>query len=584
MKMNYFRLPDLLRDSHSGRMKWRAMFVGALAVVLAGVLLYFNLPSKGIGLEINPPEGTVSIGIPFELEVRLLNNSQSDLDDTRITLGLPKGLALFEDSQKVNVIKGLGEIAPGGVAKAVFTVIALPSEGEDDYVVSASATYMLGSLSAEFTKKVEKKLSIGARDVDFELSIPDTIAVGQEFQINVRYRNLIDEIHKNKEFPSIALTFGESQDFSVVNSDPMAIDQKWILEEGEDKQISILGRVSNKNEDVFVLKGKVILEFGGKEYPLREKEAEVFLAPSPLSFDLYLDDAGGTVLPGDLLTYNIRYWNNTDADLKDVIIRAQLMGTMFDFETLRTDGSFNGLSQTISWTSSKFNKLAELKRGDEGTLSFSIRTKANFSTEGTNSNILKAKGTIESPTLTQGSAADRTSGSDTEETKIAGAVRVNARAYFRDADEGVLNQGPFPPRVGQMTNYSVHIEVAGYGNSLEEVRVKTRLENNVSLVDFVEGGAGPAPEYNESTREIIWTPGAIAVSNGASTGKLEMVFQIEATPDASLIGQYMPLLDITTASARDVFADVDLAATDEALSTLLPDDKSIGSGEGKVIY
>ena len=586
MRMTWLKLRSLFKGR--GGINRRVLLVGALFIALGGILFYFGSPSQGVSLEVDPPGEPVLIGIPFELEVRLLNNSQSTLNNTRVALGLPKGLALFEDSQKVNVIRDLGEINSGGGVKTSFTLIALPTDESNAHQVSVSVTYALGSLSAEFTKKAERKLEVLERDINLELDVPDTISVGQEFQAAIRYKNLIPEAYKEKELPSLALMLEGSQDFLVVASEPVSIDsnQSWVLEEGESKQISILGRVSDKSGDVFMLKGRIVLEFGGVKYMLEEKEAEILLAPPPLSFDLSLDDARGFVMPGDLLIYNVRYWNNTSADLKDVVIRAQLMGSMFDIQTLRTDGSFNELSQTISWTSGKFSKLAEIKQGSEGVFSFSIRTKEGFPTGSVDSDTrtLKVKGIIESPTITQGLSTDRTTSSDVEETKIASSVTVDARAYFRDADSGILNQGPFPPRVDQATDYSIHLEVAGHGSDLEEVSVITRLGNGVTLVSLGEGGAGLVPEYNESTREIVWRLGTVAVPDGTPTGKLETIFQVEATPDISMAGQYMPLLGITTVSAKDTFTGADLAATDGALNTRLSDDQSVSSEEGKVIH
>ena len=587
MRMTWSEPLNSLRIGNRGGVSRKAVLIYVPLIVIAGTLLYFSSSSKGVSLEISLPEEPVLMGVPFELEARLLNNSQSKLNDVRVALGLPKGLAFFEDSQKVNVVRNMDEINPGGGARTSFMLIALPSDETDAHKILVSATYASGSLSAEFTRKEEKRVSVSERDVDLEFDTPDTIFVGQEFQASIKYKNLIDEAHMGLELPSLVFLLEGSQDFSVVASEPAPLnsDKKWIMEDGENNQLSILGRVGGKNEDVFILRGKIMLEFGGEKYVLKEQEVEIILAPSPLSFDLSLADLRGFVLPGDLLTYNIRYWNNTGADLRDVVIKAQLMGTMFDTETLKTDASFNELSKTISWTSGKFNKLVQIKQGDEGAFSFSIRAEKDFPIGGIGDRnyTLKIKSTIESPTITQGLSTDRTASSDIEETKIASLVDIDARAYFRDAGSDILNQGAFPPRVNQATDYSIHLELASYGNDLEDVTVKTRLENGVTLVSFKEGGAGSIPEYNESTREIVWRLGKVIASVGVSTDKSETIFQIEAAPDALMVGQYIPLLGITTVSAKDTFTGADLAASDEPLNTRLPDDKSVNSEEGRVI-
>jgi hypothetical protein len=587
MKMIWSKLLNSLKIENRGDISRKTVLIFVLLVVVGGILLYFSLSDKGVSLEIGLPEEPVLMGVPFELEVRLINNSQSKLNNARVALGLPKGLAFFEDSQKVNVVKGLEEVSPGGEAKTSFTLIALPSNETGAHEVLVSATYVSGSLSAEFTKKEERMVDVLERNIDFELDIPNTISVGREFQAVIKYKNLIDEAHMGRERPGLILLLEGSQDFSIVASEPASLDSDsgWIMKEGEDNQLSITGRVDNKSEDIFILKGKVMLEFGGEKYILKEKEAELTLAPSPLSFNLSLSDSGGSVLPGDLLTYNIHYRNDTGVDLKDVVIKAQLIGEMFDMETLKTEANFNEFSRTISWTSNKFNKLAQVKQGDEGVFSFNIRVEKSFPIGdiGNKNYTLKVKSIIESPTVTQGLSTDRTTGSDVEETKIASLVNIDAKAYFRDADSDILNRGPFPPKVNQATSYSIHLELSSYGNDLEDIIVRTRLENGVNLVNLKEGGTGSVPEYNESTREIVWRLDRVIASTGLLVNKSETIFQVEATPDISMAGQYVPLLGITTVSAKDTFTGADLAATDEALDTRLPDDKSVSSEEGRVI-
>ena len=154
MKMTWSKLCEhFSRAMPAGNIGWKALLAFASLIAL-GSVLYVALPAKGIVLEVGLPNEPIIIGEPFELEVRLINNSQSVLKNARVALGLPKGLALFEDAQKVNVIKDVGEaISMGAGTKTVFTLIALPAEGADAYLLSASATYTLGSLSADFTKR-----------------------------------------------------------------------------------------------------------------------------------------------------------------------------------------------------------------------------------------------------------------------------------------------------------------------------------------------------------------------------------------------------------------------------------------------
>ncbi|MBU2101659.1 hypothetical protein KKH05_03005 [Patescibacteria group bacterium] len=556
-----------------------------ILIIAGGFLLYSSSSSNGVHIEINPPQEDVLIGVPFELEARFLNNSSSKLNDVRIALNLPEGLALFEDSKKVNVIRDLGEVSPGGVAKESFIVIALPSDNERAHTVVVSATYSSGSLSAEFSESKEQKINVKNRDINIEINLPETIFEGQEFQASIKYKNVIANRNENLELPETILALEASQELVVISDNPSEqSSNRWTMESGEENEIPFVGRVGIKTEDVLVVKGKAILKFGDEEYVLAEKESETILAPSPLTFSLSLGDPKDSALPGEFLTYNVRYRNNTSANLKDVVIKVQLVGEMFDISTLNTNASFNDLGRTITWSSNQFNQLREVKKGDEETFSFSIRVKQNFSVNNASDKnfIIKAKGSIESPTVTQGLSTDRTASTDVVETKITSLVKVDAKGYFRDAPSGVLNQGPLPPKVGQETNYSIHWELMNYGNDVEDVVVKTRLEEGVVFEELVSATDDTELNYNSATREIIWRLGKILASTGILTEKPEAIFQIGAIPGVGMVGQYMPLLEVTTVSARDMFTNIDLTDMDDALDTRLVDDKSVGTEEGKV--
>ena len=393
----------------------------ALAVIL-GAILYFSLSGRGVNVEIELPSEPILIGVPFELNVRFLNNSRSELRDVRIALSLPEGLGFWEDSQKVNVINSLGEVGLGGVVRTSFLLIPLPSDNPEAYGLTATATYAPGSLSAEFSERDEVKINVSRRNVDLEVQAPDTVAVGQEFQLVVNYKNLPDESTRDREMPSLLLQIEGPDDFSVIASEPPAVLQGagWTLEEGEDRQLSVLGRVNIGDEEgTLLLQSRIALEFGGKKYILVEKETGIGLAPPPLFFDLSLAGDAGRVSPGDLLTYNVRYQNNTGADLRNVVIRVQLVGDMFDLKTIKTDGSFNELSRTAGWTSAEFKKLSLVRRGEDGAFSFSVRVRPNLQMENTDLT-LRAKGTIESPTTTQGLGTEKTVSFDSEEIKVLG--------------------------------------------------------------------------------------------------------------------------------------------------------------------
>lgn len=583
-KMTWLKSFNLKTLKSLGNINQKLLIILTLVLIIAGGLfIYSRSSSRGVDIEIVIPEEDIYYGVPFSVEARFQNNSPFDLDNVRIALNLPEGLVLLEDPNKVNVLRELDFVGPNNIAEETFVVVALPSKEKDAHLIGVSATYSSGSLSAEFTESEDKKISPKDRDIEVELNLPSNVFIGRDFEITAKYKNLLKE---EKELPETLLLIESSQDTTFISSDPSEKGKgKWAMNLGEENEILIKARVESGDQDVLIIKTKAILDFNGEQYVLFEKDFETLLAPSPLTFSVSLRDPKGFAFPGELLTYEINYRNNTNADLKEVVIKSQLLGDMFNFDTLNTDASFDTLSRTISWTPSRFSRLSDIKKGEGGVLSFTIGVKDNFPTEGLGGKnfVLKTKSSIESPTITGGISSDRTASSDVLEIKVAGEIGVNAEGYFRDAQSGILNNGPFPPRVNQATEYSIHWNVVGVGNDLENVVVKSRLSPGVTFQELITKEEESEFSYDEVERQVVWQIDKVLASIGVLSDSPSVIFKIEATPTLLNLGQHLPLLEMITASAKDVFAGVDLIDTDKPLDTKLPDDTTVGAETGKVI-
>ena len=196
---------------------------------------------------------------------------------------------------------------------------------------------------------------------------------------------------------------------------------------------------------------------------------------------------------------------------------------------------------------------------------------------------LRVRGTIESPTVTQGASSDRTSGTSSVETKVAGQIRIDTWGYFRDADSGILNTGPFPPEVNVNTDYTIHWALINFSTDVDEIEVRAKLEDGVSFTGEVKSNIDTVPEIDQATNEVVWRVGSLRATEDVLNTRPEAVFQLKATPTSSMVEQFMPLVGITSVSAKDTSTGAALSNTDNALTTRLPDDGTISNNEGKVI-
>ena len=577
------QLPNTKSLPQSGFLNQLVIVVFVLvAAFLVGGYFYFGSSNRGVSVEVNLPENDIHPGDIFDMDVAVINNSQSTLTDVRLTLNFPKAIRLLDNKERVNEVRELdSEVTPGSLVKETYKVVALPGGSGGDYTVEAKANYTTASFSNVFERTKSQSVELKTEGFTLEVTAPEKVAAGEVFDIEVKYDFPSGARESLKKFLVI-----EGPSLRVVDSNlEQVADNRWSLDTEAEKKISASAVIGTKPSDVFFLKVKMVVEFGDEDYVVLEKQSEMLFSGSSLALSIDLEDPKGFVSPGEGLTYKISYKNNTEVELKDALLKAQLVGDMFDFGSIETAGTFDGISRTVTWSSSRFAELRELGKGEEGSFTIAIKVKPTFPINSVSDKdfTLKVNGSIESPTIIQGTNTDRTSNFANSEVNVSGDININASAYFRDADSGILNEGPFPPRVGQPTEYTIHWSLSNAGTDVGEVMVRAELEDGVSFTGEVKGTSNTLPTFDTSSNEVIWSIVTMTATQGVLGQGPEAIFQVSLTPGGMLLGQFAPLLGITTVSATDTFTGVSLLGTDSALTTVLPDDSTVGSNQGKVI-
>ena len=197
--------------------------------------------------------------------------------------------------------------------------------------------------------------------------------------------------------------------------------------------------------------------------------------------------------------------------------------------------------------------------------------------------MIKVDAGIESPTVPYLINADKTVNTSILETKVAGRVTLYPGGFFRDAQSGILNNGPFPPRVGVPTNFTIHWAISNFATDVDNVEVRARLEDGVNFTGNVKGNTDSLPEFDANTREVVWRVGRLLATTGVIGEKPEAVFQIEAIPSQSFIGKYFPLLGNVSVQGADEFTGTQISSTAQAITTRLLGDPTVKEGDGLVI-
>lgn len=298
---------------------------------------------------------------------------------------------------------------------------------------------------------------------------------------------------------------------------------------------------------------------------INEKTAGLNIAGSPLSLGITLNDQSNYLaFPDSDLKYKISYRNNPDSGvgLNDVIMKAKLTGEMFNFQTLSSPGFFNSKDNTITWNAANTSGLRLIAPGTEGFVEFSVRTKQSYPIKraGDKNFILKVEAEISSPTVPYYVASDKTIGLADLKTKVGGKTVINNQALFYEPDSSFANKGAMPPKVNTATNFTIHWTIANYSTDVKNIVVKSYLQSGVRWTGKTKTSASSTLAYNERTQEVTWTIDRIPATKGVISKPAEAIFQIEATPNVTQVGQPMKLTSETNLQGLDEFTNLEITS------------------------
>ncbi|HEY4496716.1 MAG TPA: hypothetical protein VI432_01025 [Candidatus Paceibacterota bacterium] len=555
-----------------------------VVILVFAIIVYLNGGSKGINLNILRDAEEIRAGVPFDLTVELDNLAKNNLQDVVISLNLPDGSAVLGEEDKKIVNREIQSIGEGIMHKEIFRVIILPG-GESDFRIEATTFYSIGDLPARFERKMGHQIKIAPSLISLNLDAPEGVISGAEFDIGIGYFG--DE---NQNFESLRLEFEYPDEFTIIStSRPSDIrNNSWYIDElpiEESDDLIIKGRVDLPDGSVFSLTAKLIARFLGREYVIASSSREVAITESPLSVDILTDNNSGFYSSGEDIVYTINYKNNTDIDLKNIKVSAKLSGSMFDWRSLITDGSFNQFTNTISWDALSIEHLNNLAPGEINGLNFSIRLLDDQPIKKLNDRnfTIKVETRIESPTVPDGISASKISNSNTWEGKIIGKILIDGQGFFRDAESLILNEGPWPPKVGQPTDFTIHLYITNFSTDVRDVEIRTKLEPGVQMTDKFRSNTSFLPEFDVLTGEVVWKLDKLIATSGITGEKPSVIFQVRATPSLNFLGQPMPLVSGVTIKALDEFTGQELNSSHEAITTSSLDDLTVKPEEGVVI-
>jgi len=560
---------------------WAAVVFAVLAG--GGVLYFFIRPTAGPNVSIEfMPAGQVLVGDPFLFDVTLTNYSSNILKNATLSISLPYNVSFIgqDPSQRV-MEQTVGDLGPGSINKP-YPNLKLIVTGDPNTVkrVTAKLTYSTDANSrAQFETDGGVDILVGGPAISITITPPPSIFSGQNFDFTINYNNntshSFNKVELSVQYPPV-FTFLRSSmqsDSSGNNSWNMGT-----IPAAGAGTITVTGNVVGPNNAAYSLVGNLTGQVAGDTYTLSGQTANIAISSSPLSLKITPNNSPDYIASaGDSLDYVISYSNDSNVTFQNVTLKATLVGDMFDFSSLSSNGSLNSITNTVTWYAANTPALLSLAPGQSDSVDLKIRTKSSYPIRllSDKNYTLKVNGQISSPTVPPGISAASTVSAASIENKVGGRIALAAKGFWRDAASGILNAGPYPPRVNQKTQYTIHWAITNYSTDAQGVTVSAYLQSGTTCTGQVKSNISTSPTCNAASGLVTWTIPNVPATTGITGSAAEAIFQVENTPAVNQVGQSVTLLGPTTLQTTDVFTGTQLQASAGPVTTDLPDDKTV---------
>lgn len=568
------------------------MIIGSILglIVLAGAVfaayyIFFRKPLPNISLQISKPD-KVLLGEPFKLTVAYTNASEQDLRGGVIAVTVPEGMAIVGVDPSTRLAQqAVGDLPAQGIGSKTFDLIVTGGENSVKRI-SVAFRYRLGDSQAPaFERTMDADVSVGAPAVALNFDVPQNVFADQVFDVSLAYQN-----NSKISFQNAKLIFDHPPIFQLDASSSSTIsgNNEWdlgVLAPDSQGIVTVTGKVSAGQQSVFALGVHLQVELNGQRYDLGAQTASIGIKTTPLALSISVNRKSNYVAAlGENLAYSLTYHNGSAFALQNVVIKAALQGEMFDLSRLQSPATLDSVDNTLTWNTANTPALASLEPGESGSVDFRVGLAKSWPIQDLNDKdfAVEVDGGIQSLTVPAGITAEQTMSSANTVTKIAGQAALSSLVYFKEPGGGVQNAGPYPPRVNQATQYTVHWQIRNYSTDIAKVHIAATLQSGARMVKVVSSNANTSPVYDSQTGQVTWDIPSIAATQGVLSAPLEAVFQIEATPAVNQVNKDIPLISQAAFTAIDTFTNTTLKASAPTRNSSLPDDDQASGGNRRV--
>jgi len=533
----------------------------------------------------------IASGKEVILTIGYENNNRVNLNDSLLIINYPSGVFSPEGKEIHQERRDLKQISRKSQGQEIFRVRFVGEKGESK-TVSAILSYQPQNINSRFEKSTDQRIEINSVLISIKIDGPENVISGQDVSYLIEYEN-----KTNNNISNLRAKIVYSEDFKIENADPKPVEgttNVWQinnLKAGEKKVIGLNGALQGEEGEDKIL--EVIIGTTENEQFLQYSRSEYStkIAPSPLLLLVTLesiDEEDCNLNPGQHLKYIIEFRNNADVALKELILKTYLEDSVFDFKTLELGkvGYFDSRQNIITWGGGEIPKLDLLEPNESGSVNFMIGLKSPMPMSNYNDKNFQATVSSEIGTLTVPAkfAMKELKINRELNCKINSRLDIKSKVYYNEPSPGIFNTGPLPPKVNELTTYTVHWQISNGSNDLENVRINAVLPQGINWSNYyINKVSDSQVYYNERTKEVIWEIQKVPAGVGSVSSLYELIFQIGLTPSVNQVGESPVLINESSAEGKDTFTQVILDSSARSVTTTIPDDPRDAYNKSRVI-
>ncbi|MCX6765527.1 MAG: hypothetical protein NT136_01020 [Candidatus Moranbacteria bacterium] len=539
----------------------------------------FNEEKTTIGLE-GPT--VIDSTQPAQYIIRYKNGNRVDLKDAVIRLNYQENFQPEEAANLKTINASNSQIYIGTIKAHFEGTIELKGKfyAPQDYIVYLRATlsYTPSNFNSTFEAQNQLGVSVQTSPIFLEIAAPLEAASGNRVEYVIDYKNL-----GTRNFSDVRIKAEYPEGFLFSSAEPQLSEGNnfWYIGKLDPQQggkIKIQGTLQgarSEEKKINVFAGSLSSSGQFLIYTQSDKTTKIIVSPLSITQSVN-NQRSPSVNVGEELYYVLKYQNEGEIGLRDVIITLEIKSLALNFSKLKLgNGFYDRTHQTITWKAPDFPQLTNLGPGEGGEIRFSVPVTSQIPVDNENDKNFTVTSTakIDSPDIPTPLGSNKIIDSDTLEFKLNSKVILETLGYY--ADPNIPNSGPVPPQVGKETTYTIHWKITNVNNDIADTRVVSSLSTGVKWT----GKIYPESEniaFNERTNQIIWEVGKLKNGIGILNPKREISFQVSIIPQINQAGQEALLLTPSILTAKDLFTGEELRAETPKKNTLLPEDVSIG--------